>query len=972
MTPQRWARLQTLFGKALSLSESECALAMGQLRIEDAELAAELERLLNNHAHGSSYLNVPLSGPMLREHEVVADRFEILRFQGAGGMGEVYLAADRELGMSVALKLLPWHFAGNSEMIARFRQEVQLARSITHPNVCRMFDLGKLTRDGGNAYFLTMEFIEGESLAQYLRRGPLSVQEAKQLTREILDGLDAVHRFGVLHRDLKPANIMLRAHPLASGERVVVTDFGLARSLTSPQHGSLTGRSVVGTPLYMAPEQIETGLASPQTDLYSMALVAYEIFTGRPVSFAENPLAAIVRRSRSAPDPIRDAVPELDARWDAAILRCLNPDANRRPANTQEFRALLGEGELGGGVPFYSKITRRQVMGGILALGAGSTAIGIHSWLGARPPLEDGAKVMVAPFQNLTADPTFNALGVALTAHLAQSSHFSVVEPAQFPDALKLMLKTPKDALSAADVRHLALRVQAPLVLHTTLSRVGSSYSLQLLTEGVSPGSTLASSSWSKSFLADTPREVFSALHEASRWLRQVTGESAAAIALNSKRPEEVTTDSWDALRDFSQGQADAVADRRETALAYFEAAIRRDPLFVMAHSRRGDLLYNLGREEEGLRAWSAAIAALDRRPCSRREELATRAMFASDTGDFAESVRYYDEMAKVYPSDPRPWRYRMMPLGALDRRKEAQAIAEHYVTMLPESWTSWFQLANASILASDFPAAERAVAKLKQLAPQPQTREIEFQLYFQQSKYGSAESAMRDALDISRRSGVEGRVSEYTRRLAHYLADRGRFDEAISALQNGLEEDERNGIRTGQAQKLVSLAYLELSHQSGREIHARCIQALNLDPSVERYRRCGALLARSGFAGAVAGLATKLEAFPQTKFVKAAVQLIRGEAALSRSNNMDAAGEYFAKADESLPPVWAREHWLRYGEVRRDPEVVKKASQQIIDCKGSYWWWIEMDWPGLYGQAIRASSSENAAEEAKLLFGRR
>jgi eukaryotic-like serine/threonine-protein kinase len=969
MTPQRWARLQTLFGDAVSLSESDRALAVQRLRIEDAELADALEQLLQNEARGNSYLDAEVPARVLLDHEVIADRFEIGRFLGAGGMGEVYVAGDRELGASVALKLLPRHFSTRTEMITRFRNEVHAARSVTHPNVCRMFDLGKFTREGLTTYFLTMEFIEGQSLAERLRQGPLPVEEAKSLTLEILDGLGAVHRAGVLHRDLKPANIMLRSKPLPAGERVVIMDFGLARSLGAADPSKLTGHSIIGTPLYMAPEQIESGVASVQTDIYSMGLVVYEMFAGSSGS-SESPLAAIVRRSRSAPQSLSKSVPQVGPRWDAALLRCLDPEPSRRPAGTDELRALLDPQKSGSRVPFSWKFSRRQVMGGILASGMGGMVLGVESWMRLRPALKPGEKVMVAPFENLTADPSFGGLGLALTAHLAQSNRFTLVEPKLFPDALRLMLKNPADSLSAADVRHLALRVQVPLVLYTTLSRVGSSYSLQFLAERVSPGSAFAATSWSKSFFADSPRSVFSALNEASEWLRQLAGEAAASIALNSKRPEEVTTDSWEALHDFSQGQIEAAADRRETALVYFESAIRRDPLFVMAHSRRGDILFNLGRDEESLRAWTDAIGALNRRPCSRREELATRAMFASDTGDFEGSVRYYEELAKLYPSDLRPWRYRMMQLGALNRRKAAQAVAEHYVAMLPDSWTSWFQLVNAATLAGDFAAAQRAIGKMNELAPEPQTHDVEFRLYFQQSKYELAEEALRAALESARRSGVEGRTSEFVRRLAHYLADRGRLDEAIGLLHSGVEQDERDGIRSGQAQKLVSIAYLELGHHLQRSIRESCTQALQLDPSVERYRRCGPLLARAGFPDEAASLATRLEPFPQTRLVKAAIHLIRGEADLAR-DRPEAAAENFTIADDYLPPLWAREHWLHYGALRRDRALVQKAAGQIIECKGSYWWWVEMDWPGLYAQAVRAATgvSRSAQSETALLF---
>jgi eukaryotic-like serine/threonine-protein kinase len=973
MTAERWARLQSLFGDALSLSELDRASALERLRSDQPELAADLARLLDNHARASSYLESPvasLAPHILQIGDLVAERFEILRFLGAGGMGQVYQARDSELGESIALKILPEHFVANERMLDRFRQEVQVSRRVTHPNVCRMFDLGKFYLDGLELYFLTMELVGGESLAERLVRGPIPVEEAKLVLLEILDGLEAAHNSGVLHRDLKPANIMLRAVPLASGHRVVITDFGLARQMANGMSPSTqSGRMMVGTPLYMAPEQIEGGPATPQTDLYAFGLVAHEVFTGRPLGGADNPLGAIVKRSRSRPDSIRGIAPEVGRQWDVALLRCLDPNPDGRPANVSELRSSLNKKKsVAALVTFPPSFTRRKVMAAGFTLAAATAAgFGVWSLRRSTPILEEGARLMLAPSENLTKDGIFDSFGIALRGQLAQSSHFSVVEPAEFPDALKLMLKKPGDRLTAADVRHLALRLDVPMVLHTTLSRVGSSYSLQFLVERVAAGSALPSHSWSNSFLANNPREVFGALNDASLWLRQITGEPEAAINLNSKRPEEVTTDSWEALRDFTQGQSEVAADKRESGLTFYASAIRRDPLFVMAHMRRGDILINLGREEEGLRAWTEAISAVDSRPCSRREELAIRAMYSADTGDFAASVKYYEEMVLLYPSDPRPWRFRKLPLALLNRRREAVEIAKRYVQMVPPSASSWFQLATAAIFASDFSVAATAVQKLLELGHRPQALGVQFQLSYQQSNYDAAEEQAREAVAVSERLGEQVRVSEYSRRLAHYLADRNRPDDAVSLLAKGAAKDERQGNQSGQAQTLVSMAYLELERHKPARVRDLCRAALNLDPSVERYRRCGPLFARAGFGDDASQVASKLNGFPQTHFVRAASLLSRGELALARGNEREAA-RLLGQADEILPPAWAKEHWKRFAAATHDRGRAQQANQQVIDCKGACWLMVQMDWPGIYGHAVQEFDGASIRSERALL----
>ena len=191
-------------------------------------------------------------------------------------MGEVYRADDLTLDQSVALKFLPPTFSTDPDWLTRFHNEVKLSRQVTHPNVCRVFDIGEV--DG--EHFISMEFVDGEDLASLLRRiGRLPRDKAVQIARQLCAGLNAAHERGVLHRDLKPANIMLDGR----GD-VRITDFGISA------RADAAGDAVAGTPAYMAPEQFKGGDASVRSDIYSLGLVLYEIFTGKPAFSAANVL----------------------------------------------------------------------------------------------------------------------------------------------------------------------------------------------------------------------------------------------------------------------------------------------------------------------------------------------------------------------------------------------------------------------------------------------------------------------------------------------------------------------------------------------------------------------------------------------------------------------------------------------------------------------------------------------------------
>jgi serine/threonine-protein kinase len=265
--------------------------------------------------------------------ETLAERYRIVAMLGKGGMGEVYRAEDLRLSQSVALKFLPLSMMEDEGARERFHQEVRLAREISHPNICRVFDIGEV----GGRLFLTMEYVDGEDLASLLRRiGQFPQTKALDIARQMCAGIAAAHGHGVLHRDLKPANIMLDGRG-----RVRITDFGLAslaENLNAAEFSS-------GTPAYMAPEQLAGTEVTPRSDIYSLGLVLYEIFTGKK-AFEAATLPEILRlRERSAPSSLSQIVQDIDPLVERVILRCLEKDPAKRPATALQVAAALPGGD---------------------------------------------------------------------------------------------------------------------------------------------------------------------------------------------------------------------------------------------------------------------------------------------------------------------------------------------------------------------------------------------------------------------------------------------------------------------------------------------------------------------------------------------------------------------------------------------------------------------------------------------------
>jgi tetratricopeptide (TPR) repeat protein/TolB-like protein len=286
--------------------------------------------------------------------EIVAGRYRIVRFLAQGGMGEVYEVEDLELHEPVALKTVRPDAGADSLAVERFRREIQLARKVTHPNVCRIFDVSHHRPPGAGQpiIFLTMELLAGVTLAERLRRGgPLAAPEALPIARQICAALAAAHQVGIVHRDLKPGNVVLV--PARTGIRAVVTDFGLARLAAGHDPGALTlttAGGLVGTPAYLAPEQLEGGEITTAVDIYALGIVLYEMATGTVPFLGDSVLATAVKRLRETPASPRVHAPHLDARWETTILRCLERDPAARFASPLEVAAALdGEPPADGG-----------------------------------------------------------------------------------------------------------------------------------------------------------------------------------------------------------------------------------------------------------------------------------------------------------------------------------------------------------------------------------------------------------------------------------------------------------------------------------------------------------------------------------------------------------------------------------------------------------------------------------------------
>jgi eukaryotic-like serine/threonine-protein kinase len=560
----------------------------------------------------------PEALPRLALNESLAGRFTVLRFIARGGMGAVYEANDVLLRTRVALKVLQGRIAENAETMERFRREVLLARRVSHPNVCRVYELYQATTGTRMPiHFLTMEFLDGETLStRLLRKGRMTTLEALPLAQQMCAGLAAAHAEGVIHRDFKSSNVMLvpkgtpSAQSSGEGLRVAITDFGIARALV--QEGpagadGLTGDAgIVGTPEYMAPEQVTGGEVSQATDVYALGIVLYEMVTGRLPFTAATPLATASRRLDEPPPRPEAAAPGLDPRWSRAILRCLERDPRRRFQSANDVAVALTARPRPAGWPvaLAGVGLLLLVAAGIFAARQRSAPVAVSK---VEIPAAAAPSIAVLPFVDMSpqhdqgyfsdgvAQEIINALAQVPGLHVAaRSSSFTFKG-------------------SSEDLRAVAQKLGVANVLEGSVRKSGNRLRVTAQLVSAQDGYQL----WSKSFdseLADVfavQDQIASAVVAALKM--KVLPDAAAAASTRKSTNAEAYTHY---LRGLELQNLGTVHGYR-SAIEEYEKAVALDPDYAPAHAAIATtaLLYgNSLADEFDTREWNRrAISEADR-----------------------------------------------------------------------------------------------------------------------------------------------------------------------------------------------------------------------------------------------------------------------------------------------------------------------------------------------------------------------
>jgi len=665
-TTGSWERIFDLFHEALARPEEEREALLRARCGDDEKLWHEVTELLAAHAGEDALLDRPLveatgdvdgvagGPPEVPAGAVLAGRFEVIRALGTGGMASVYEAQDRELGILVALKILRPAIAADPDALSRFRKEIALARQITHPNVCRVYDMFRHEPDVGEALqFVTMELLAGESLAERIRRdGPLSPDELRPIAEQIVAALEAAHGVGVVHRDLKPGNVMLVPEEESGAVRAVVADFGLAVSLGADAGSRVTrAGQLIGTPAYMAPEQLVGDEVTAATDIYSFGLLLFEALTGE-LPFAEkSPLSGALRRLATPSPPLRTRIPELPRVWERTVMRCLRRDPGLRFASVAEVEASLR----GEAIRDRSRrvLRHRWLAATVVLLAALAGLAGFGYWRSRQPklPFDERDWLLIGRFENRTGESVFDGtVEYTLEQELSNSRFVNVVPRQRIDDALHLMEKPAGTPIDREVGRQICLRDGGIRAFITgRVQKLGDSYVLGA--QLVNPENDVTVASFRAE--ADGRDQVAAAVRELADRVRGALGEDLAEIGKSEQKLAKVTTPSLRALHLFTQ--ADAVIARSKegnvTAEQLLREAIAEDPQFASAYMHLAHALRNQGRPPEEYQPYAKRALELSKHS-SERERYFILGSYYSMMGETEKSIDAYRTLVQLYPND--------------------------------------------------------------------------------------------------------------------------------------------------------------------------------------------------------------------------------------------------------------------------------------------------------------------------------
>jgi len=853
------------------------------------------------------------SGGELKEGTILAGRYEILKSLGRGGMGAVYKARDIDLDRTVALKLIRPELAKNPEILRRFKQELILARQVTHKNVIRIFDLGQ--SDG--IKFITMDFVEGQDLHSLLHeKGKFPPEQAARIMLQISRALEAAHGEGVIHRDLKPQNIMLDKKG-----RVYVMDFGIARSAHLP--GMTQTGALIGTPEYMSPEQARGEKLTERSDLFSLGVIFYELLTGKSPYPGDEALATLWKRLQENPKPPIEVDPTVPKPLNDIVMKALEIDPEKRWASAhdvaQQIEIWLGP-SAGGSTIFLPAPRLAYWKWGSAALAvwlvAGLVVLRLKS--PSKPkPTHPPVTVLVADFTNHTGDPIFDDTLEPMFNVALEGASFINAYGRSNARNLAQKLPNPTDKLDEQSARLVAVAQGLGAVVTGSLSRRGDGYKLSVEALDARSGNSIAIAEAS----ASNKDQLLLAIPKLAAPIRKALGDATPeSVQLAASGP--FTAASLEVVHLYNLGMEQQFAGKMEESLRSFSKAVELDPNFARAYAGMSGPSAALGRQADAEKYVKLAMQHVDR--MTERERYHTRAFFYLVTGDYQKCVEENSTLVNQYPAD----RVGQANLAvcSLQLRNIPKAIeaSRKAVEIVPNGVVQRLNLSFQSSFGGDFQTGEREARAALQINPSSDQGYLN--LAEAQLGQGQLSQATESYHRLEKVSGMGASMASAG--LADLAEYTGHFADAARLLEEGAAADLAAKRPDSAADKFAKVAHIQLLRGQKGAAVATADKALAQSQSVQVRFLAGRVFAEAGEIAKAqklaASLGSELQAEPQ-----AYGKIIEGKSALKQSDSRQAI-KAFTDANNLL------DTWIGRFELARaylDAGLFVEADSELDRC---------------------------------------
>jgi serine/threonine protein kinase/tetratricopeptide (TPR) repeat protein len=810
--------------------------------------------------------------PLLSPGSVLGGRYEILKMLGEGGMGAVYKARDTEVDRLVALKVIRPELGSSPEVLQRFKQELVVARQITHKNVVRIYDLG----DADGVKFITMEYVDGEDLKSILRKtGKFAPVEAVSIMQQICRALDACHAEGVIHRDLKPSNVMRDKQG-----KVLVMDFGLARSA---QASGLTQTGVMmGTLEYMSPEQAKGQELGPPSDIYAAGLIFYELLTGKLAFEAQSPMASLLKRSQERAVPVSTVDKSIPRAVSAIVGRCLEPDPRNRYQTVAELLAELEAYQPATATSSVVIVRRSSPVGaiyrllavvlGILLLAATFVLVKNKVSKTAAVP-HAPVSILVSDFSNDTEDPIFDETLEPAFSVAMEGAPFISSYNRGLAHKTAAKLQPGATQLNEQLARLVAIREGINIVISGSIGREGDTYRLTVRAIDGATGKQLTTQSEQVA-----KQDVLVAMGKLAAGIRKTLGDTTPESA-QLAAAETYTTRSLEAAHEYALAQLGQLSGNYDDAIQHSLKALQFDPELGRAYVVLAVVYNNMKQPQQSEKYFQLALSKIDH--MSDREKYRTRGAYYLTNREPDKAFEELQQFVAKYPADNAG--LANLALAYFYRRDMARALEEgtRAIQIYPKNVVQRSNVGLYAMYAGNFEAAIQEDRRVMEMNPNLVLGYVGTAV--PQLALGHPDEAIATYHQLEK-VGPEG-ISTAAAGLADVALYQGRTSDAIKILEAGAGSDMTNKNPDGAAIKLATLAQAQLVAGNSAEAVRAAERALAASHEVPiQFWAARVYLATGQDAKALAiahDLSSHLDADPQAygKLIEGEIQLKHGKA---------------------------------------------------------------------------------------------